>query len=222
MIGKTWILASNSPRRRELFSLFNLQFDTKPADVDESRLPGESPKDYVTRLARKKAFAAAQASPQAELILAADTTVADGEEILGKPEDEADAFRMLSQLRGRCHQVFTAIAIYSVQSNSFVEECCVSDVPMRSYSNEEIRGYIRSLDSMDKAGAYAIQNKQFHPVENFTGCFASVMGLPLCHLKRGIRKLGEVIMVDSAVVCQNYLHYDCPIHAAILAGEDLG
>ena len=222
MTEKTWVLASNSPRRRELLFLFKQPFETRPADVDETRLGDESPKAYVSRLAKKKAAAAAKNSPDAALILASDTTVTDGNQILGKPVDEADAFRMLTQLRGRVHQVYTAIALYAPQSGNLVETCCVSDVPMRNYSNEEITQYIHSKDPMDKAGAYAIQNKTFHPVENFQGCFASVMGLPLCHLKRAILNLGEKIKIDSAMVCQKHLNYDCPIHAAVLAGEDLG
>ncbi len=222
MNNEPWVLASNSPRRRELLSLFNHSFETKPADVDESRWPGESPKEYVTRLAKKKALAAAQESPDAALIIASDTTVADGDQILGKPVDEADALRMLNQLRGRVHQVYTAVTLYAPQSKKLIEECCVSNVPMRDYSNEEVSAYIQSKDPMDKAGAYAIQNQNFHPVENFHGCFASVMGLPLCHLKRALLTLEEKTDSNIAIVCQNHLNYDCLIYNAVLAGEDLG
>lgn len=217
-----WILASNSPRRQELFSLFGRDFAVRPADVDESRLPGEAPPLYVSRLAEKKALSAGAQALQPVLILASDTTVADGDQILGKPADEAEAFAMLTQLRGRTHQVYTAICLYAAAQEKMVTELCVSNVPMRTYSNEEIEVYIHSGDPLDKAGGYAIQSKSFHPVEGFAGCFASVMGLPLCHLTRALRKFGEAIKINVPIACQNHLNYDCPIHAAVLAGEDIG
>jgi len=222
MIERPWILASNSPRRRELLNLFGRGFAVHPADVDETLLFGEAPGVYVSRLAEKKALAAAALSLPTSLILASDTTVADGNQILGKPADEAEAFEMLTRLRNRSHQVYTAICLYAPTQEKMVMELCVSNVPMRSYSNEEIEVYIRSGDPMDKAGGYAIQNKDFHPVEEFRGCFASVMGLPLCHLTRAFRKFGEEIKIDVPIACQNHLNYDCPIHTAVLAGEDIG
>ncbi len=191
-------------------------------DVDESLLPGEAPGLYVSRLAEKKALAAAAHVSSSALILASDTTVADESQILGKPADEAEAFEMLFQLRGRIYQVYTAICLYAPAQEKMVTELCVSNVPMRSYSNEEIELYIRSGDPMDKAGGYAIQNKGFHPVEAFRGCFASVMGLPLCHLTRALWKFGEEIKMNVPIACQNHLNYDCPIHAAVLAGENIG
>lgn len=222
MSEQSWILASNSPRRRELLNLFSRDFAVRPADVDESLLPNESPGVYVSRLAEKKAAAVAEHAEQSVLILASDTTVADGNQILGKPADEAEAFEMLTQLRDRVHQVYTAICLYEPKRGKMVTELCVSDVPMRSYSDEEITLYIRSGDPMDKAGGYAIQNKAFHPVEDFRGCFASVMGLPLCHLTRALWKLGEEIKINVPIACQKHLNYDCPIHAAVLAGENIG
>ena len=222
MNDKEWILASNSPRRRELFALFNKAFQVAPADVDESRIGGESPAVYGSRLAEKKARAAAKQNPGSAMILASDTTVADGDEILGKPEDAAHARAMLKQLRGRTHQVNTAITLHDPLTGETCTELCVSDVKMRDYTDEEIDAYIQSGDPMDKAGSYAIQNPEFHPADAFGGCFASVMGLPICHLRRAMAKMGYPVEMDNALVCKKHLHYDCSIHAAVLAGENIG
>jgi MAF protein len=143
-------------------------------------------------------------------------------ELLGKPESPEQAGAMLRQLRGRTHHVYTAIAVLeSGGGNSAADRCC-SDVPMRAYSDAEIAAYIATGDPLDKAGAYAIQHAGFHPVEQFAGCFASVMGLPLCHLARTLRKLGYSPPVDVSAACQASLKYDCPVSAGILRGEDLG
>ena len=222
MMHKTWILASNSPRRKELLGLFGQPINIFPADIDESEMVGEVPGDYVKRLAHTKAEVIAKRFPAAPLIIAADTTVADQDEILGKPVDERDAQRMLKQLRGRKHQVYTAISLVVPAKNQWVEELCLSQVPMRNYQDAEIETYVASGDPLDKAGAYAIQHRGFHPVESFTGCFASVMGLPLCHLARGMTQLGLMPEVKINLACQRYLQYDCPIAELILAGEDIG
>jgi len=222
MIDEPWILASNSPRRKELLGLFNQPFVVIPADVDENLLPGENPSDYVTRLAQTKATVIGSTNPTANLILAADTTVADGDEILGKPIDRSDAERMLRQLRGRIHQVYTGISIYSPKKNIQQSILCCTNVPMRDYSDLELESYLDSGDPMDKAGAYGIQNLQFHPVENFSGCFASVMGLPLCHFDYGLKMFGRQYEFNIAGACQNHLQYECPVYDRILHGEQVG
>ncbi len=149
------MLASNSPRRKELLALFGWPFEVLPADIDESQKSGEPPIDYVRRLACEKAQAIA--ATREGLILAADTIVVDGEELLGKPVDDADARRMLTQLRGRTHQVYTGIALIDTASGESVDSVCRTDVPMRAYSDSEIEAYIQTGDPLDKAGAYAIQ-----------------------------------------------------------------
>jgi len=222
MIEEQWILGSNSPRRKELLELFQHPFLVIPADVDESLKPGETPANYVARLAQDKAGVIEKSYPQANLILAADTTVADGDEILGKPLDSADAERMLRQLRGRIHQVYTAITIILPVEKIKKDLICCTQVPMRNYSDQELKEYIRSGDPLDKAGAYAIQNLQFHPVENFSGCFASVMGLPLCHFSYGIRNFHPNTIINIANACQKHLHYQCPISEWVLKGEEVG
>jgi MAF protein len=216
------LLASNSPRRRQLLGWLGIDFVAHPADIDESPQPGEAPQTYVLRLAESKARAAAQDHPPVGLVLAADTIVADGTALLGKPADAAAARKMLQALRGRVHQVHTALALFEPQSGALVTELCSSDVPMRDYSDAEMDAYIASGDPLDKAGAYAIQNVEFHPVEHFSGCYASVMGLPMCHLLRMLRRMKEAPGMDVARVCRENLTYDCPIFEAVRRGESIG
>ena len=214
---KDLILASTSPRRKALFALFGFPFKVHPADIDEGRRPGESPPDYVLRLASEKAQKVA--GEVTGLVLAADTIVADGDQLLGKPEDEADARRMLRQLRGRVHQVYTGIALIDTETGDSYDDICRTDVPMRDYSDAEIEAYIATGDPMDKAGAYAIQHLGFHPVEGLEGCFASVMGLPICHLIPGLRQFGFEIPADMPGRCEAYLDYRCPILSTVVRQE---
>jgi MAF protein len=223
------ILASQSPRRRQMLAWTGLTYSTLPADLDEGRRAGEDPRSYVSRLAAAKARAVAQTAPAGAAVLAADTIVADGDDLLGKPADDAQARAMLLRLRGRTHQVYTALALLPQAGGDLYGDLCVSAVAMRAYTDEEMDSYIRSGDPLDKAGAYAIQNGPFHPVTDFSGCFASVMGLPLCHLLRTLRRAvqagapaGLLPPADVAQACQAALAYACPVSAAILAGADAG
>jgi len=211
-----WILASNSPRRRELLGLLNLDFVVMPADVDESVISGEFPPKYVLRLAKQKARAAAVGLDSAAWVIAADTTVVDDGEILGKPRDKVEAEQMLYRLRGRKHQVFTALAVYNAESRTLQTDLGESQVPMRNYTDEEIQVYITSGDPFDKAGGYAIQHAGFHPVENFQSCYANVVGFPLCHLARTLRKMAQPLDVNVPAVCQATLGYHCPMYDSIL------
>ena len=138
MMEKSWILASNSPRRKALLGLFGQLFEVFPADIDETEYPTETPGDYVCRLAITKAEVVAQRLQGVELIIAADTTVADGNEILGKPIDRDDARHMLKQLRGRQHQVYTAITVMVPGKGVLTQDLCLTQVPMRNYSDQEI------------------------------------------------------------------------------------
>ena len=214
------ILASNSPRRRELLGLFDRHFDVLPADVDEAVLPGEAPPKYVQRLADSKArFVGAQIGTVA-LVVAADTTVVDGApdggfEILGKPIDAADAERMLRQLRGRAHRVYTALAVLRTSDGRMETDICCTDVPMRDYSDAEMLDYIASGDPLDKAGAYAIQHAGFRPAE-VNQCYANVVGFPLCHFTRLLRKFDLEPEVDIPLTCQQQFEYSCPVFDSIL------
>ncbi len=176
----TLILASNSPRRRQLLALTGLPFVVSAADVDESTRSNESPANYVLRLAETKARAIQADADQ--IILAADTTVVDGSDILGKPKDDAEAVAMLRRLRGHAHQVYTGVALLRFRDGLLLRDLCVTDVPMRDYSEEEIHVYVGTGDPLDKAGAYAIQHPDFHPVASMDRCFASVMGLAISRL----------------------------------------
>lgn len=215
------LLASNSPRRRELLSLAGWDFHIFPAQVDETPLPGEAGDRYVLRLSESKARAAAPRAGEARLVVAADTTVVDRGEILGKPRDEAEAVAMLGRLRGGIHQVYTAVAVLDLETDVLLIDLCRTDVPMRAYSDEELWEYAASGDPLDKAGAYAIQHAGFHPVENLEGCFANVMGLPLCHLTRVLRRCGLYPSQDVPRACQAYLDYHCPVFEDILKVEHM-
>ena len=203
------ILASNSPRRKELLILFGLPFRAYPAEIDESPLPREAPLAYVLRLAEGKARAVAAQVPIDCVVIAADTTVADGQDILGKPADDQEAVEMLTRLRGHLHQVYTAVAILRVADGILLLDACATDVPMRDYREAEIAAYVASGDPLDKAGAYAIQHAGFHPVEYLEGCYANVVGLPLCHLTRLLRRLNVKPQADIPVACQAALQYKC-------------
>lgn len=183
-------LASNSPRRRQILAQAGRNFLVCPAEVDETPRPGETPGSYVRRLAAEKARAAALTAPAHGCIIAADTCVADGSLILGKPASPADARVILQHLRGRAHQALTGLAVYQPGSDRLKVETCVTQVTMRDYTDAEIETYVASGDPLDKAGAYAIQHAGFHPVERLEGCFANVMGLPVCLLEQMLSAAG--------------------------------
>jgi MAF protein len=208
------ILASNSPRRSQLLGLLGLPFKVRPADIDENPHANEPPVEYVRRLACQKAQAVAESQPG--LVIAADTIVVDDNELLGKPVDPAEARRMLVQLRGRVHQVYTGIAIGESRTGQAYDAICETDVPMRAYTDAEIEAYIATGDPLDKAGAYGIQNAAFHPVAGLSGCFASVMGLPLCHLAVGLQTFGHNLTEGLPDRCQAFLDYRCPVFSLIL------
>ena len=209
------ILASTSPRRRELITLFGLGFKFISADVDESPRDGELPAELVWRLSRAKAEIGARDQPAA-IIVAADTVVSLDGAILGKPKDAADATRMLKLLRGRAHTVYSGVTI--AQGVRQVTHIAETAVWMRDYSNAEIAAYVATGDPLDKAAAYAIQNGTFRPVARVDGCHANVMGLPLCHLYRALRAFG-VALREPDRACQEHLKTVCPVARGILSEQ---
>jgi MAF protein len=213
------LLASVSPRRRQLLSWIQPGFSVTSSDIDETPLPGESPIVYVKRMAREKGEKAALKAPDL-VVVASDTIVELDGRILGKPGNAEEARSMLGALRGKIHHVFTAISIHQPGADPTIIDCCVVDVPMRAYSDDEMEKYILSGDPFDKAGAYAIQNHEFHPVEQFSGCYACVMGLPLCHLSRHIIKMGKQIAENPVSVCSQQLAYRCEISSSVLSFTD--
>ncbi len=211
----TIVLASGSPRRRELIGLGGWEVDIRPAGVDESPRPAETAERLTRRLADAKADAARLAP--GEVVLAADTVVADGAQLLGKPADQAEAGRMLERLSGRTHRVITSITLRAADGR-VVHDSCELTVPMRAYDDLELRHYLASGDSLDKAGGYGIQDGRFDPVdrESLEGCFANVMGLPVCHVVRNLRRLGVEPARDVPAACRELTGYACRVYPSIL------
>ncbi len=170
------LLASRSPRRRELLALLGVRFESIDADVDERQFPGEDARDYVRRLARAKAAAGHSRDASALPVLAADTTVVVEGEVLGKPEDEADARRMLMKLSGRWHEVHSGIALLGRRGHCV---CVTTRVCFRPLHEHEIARYWASGEPADKAGAYGIQGLGGVFVTRIDGSYSNVVGLPL-------------------------------------------
>ncbi len=170
------ILASSSPRRRELLTEAGIAFTVHPADIDEAHRAGESPIAFTLRLAREKAEAVSAQHPGAT-VLGADTIVVCDEEILGKPSNETDAARMLNKLSGRDHQVITGVALVSLSGTQTHAETTI--VTMRKITEEEIQNYIATGEPMDKAGAYAIQGAASAFIPQIVGDYSNVVGLPM-------------------------------------------
>ena len=186
-----FILASSSPRRRDLLTSLGISFEVQTPDIDETQHEDEKPEDYVQRLSQDKAQAVASKVKAPTVILAADTVVIDGTTILGKPADAAEARQMLQQLRSRTHRVCTAITLHKLgdPAQTLTKMDC-TEVQMRAYTDDEIESYIASGDPFDKAGGYAIQDEDFIPVVRIDGSYTGVMGLPLDLLKSALKEIG--------------------------------
>jgi len=172
------ILASSSPRRRELLHALGLPFQVLTSDVDETTDPNRTPDEIVTELALRKAREIARKTDEG-IVIGADTIVVLEQTVLGKPRDEADAFRMLSNLQGREHTVFSGVAVIDAASGREEVTFRSTRVRMRSMSEAEIRAYIATGEPMDKAGSYAIQGFGATLVEGIVGDYFTVVGLPL-------------------------------------------
>jgi septum formation protein len=172
------VLASASPRRRELLAALGMPFEVEPADIDETLLAGEGPGTAAARLARMKAEAVFRNRPNA-VVLGADTLVIVERQTLGKPADAEEAAAMLRALRGREHTVVTGVALVSSSTSPPVTATPETVVTMRSYTDAEIAASIAAQTPFDKAGGYAIQDTMFAPVATTSGCFCNVVGLPL-------------------------------------------
>lgn len=180
------ILASQSPRRRELLSLTGIPFEVDAPEVDETCTLGA--RDAVLELSRRKALAAAARHP-GKVILASDTLVAVDDVPLGKPADEADAFRMLRSLSGRWHQVYTGVCVISAVGDVYAE-VDATDVRFGPMSDEAIRAYIATSEPMDKAGAYALQGIAGLWIEEIRGSHTNVIGLPLTLTRKLLENCG--------------------------------
>lgn len=176
--GRRIVLASGSPRRRELLGMLGIAFDIVPADVDEMPRPKEEPAGMVIRLAVAKVEAVATGQPHGTIVIGADTTVAIDGEIIGKPTDAADAGRMLRLLSGRTHHVHTAVAV-GVAGGAVAHVNTCTDVTFVEMGDPEIDWYIATGEPMDKAGAYGLQGAGAIFVQSVTGSVSGVLGLPL-------------------------------------------
>lgn len=188
------ILASASPRRRELLAQIGLRCRVLAVDIDESERAGETAQQYVLRLAMHKAMAGQRLARQALPVVGADTIVLIDDKILGKPRDRDEALSMLSRLSGREHSVLTGVAV--VQGNQQVSALSENTVRMRQISPQEQGAYWASGEPADKAGAYAIQGLAAVFVESLQGSFSAVMGLPLYETANLLEEFGIQVMVE--------------------------
>lgn len=213
------ILASQSPRRRELLHLLGLPFLAIVANADEESIVEPDPVLNVMKTARlKSAIIASQldtaVSPHT-IILAADTTVAFAGAMLNKPANANEARQMLQRLRDNQHEVHTGVVLLEPISGREWQGVSTAVVTMRPYSDSEIDAYVATGDPFDKAGAYAIQHPQFRPVAHLQGCYCNVMGLPICALMVALPQfLGPNVSTfppfDMTAVQKAHLHYPCP------------
>ena len=183
------VLASASPRRRELMAEMGLEFDIMPADVSEDPLPAESPQDMVERLSRDKALKVA-ASMQAGFVIGADSTVVHMGESLGKPVDDEEARAMLRRLRGTTHHVCTGLTVVDAATGRQLTDSMTSRITLREFSDDEIEASIATGTPRDKAGAYAVQDTELRPASEWEGCYHNIVGLPTCRLLQMLYELG--------------------------------
>ena len=186
------ILASQSPRRKELLGLFHIPFTVRVADIDEAMDPQKPPFDEVARVSRLKALAVPRDA--GDVVIAADTIVVCDGVTLGKPKDEADAKAMLRMLSGRDHQVMTGVTVLRGESwETFTE---VTDIHFRRLSQREIEAYVASGEPMDKAGSYGIQGGAALFAEKMVGDYYNVMGLPVCRLWMTLARMVPELMEE--------------------------
>ncbi len=187
------ILASQSPRRKELLGLFHIPFAIRVADIDETMDAAAAPYREVARVSRLKAEAVPRDA--SDVVVAADTIVVCDGQVLGKPRDEMDAFRMLKLLSGRDHQVMTGMTVLCGQKATVCTE--VTDIHFRQLTDKEIWSYIRTGEPMDKAGAYGIQGGAALFADKIVGDYYNVMGLPVCRLGQILRATAPEMMEEN-------------------------
>lgn len=209
------VLASASPRRRQLLALMGFPFQVIAPQVNETPLLGEPPQELALRLSSAKAEAVATIHPEA-LIIAADTLVVLDGEVLGKPSDEAQALEMLAKLCGRQHWVYSGLTLIYPGQHRQCSQVARTLVSMRRYTEDEMRRYVDTGDPLDKAGAYAIQHPIFDPVERIEGCYTNVVGLPICHVYRALALWGLRPPIHPLNCCPQALTNGCSWSAAIL------
>jgi len=210
------LLASGSPRRRELLHLLGLPFRVTIPPGEETTAPSGDARCQASNLARMKALSVAGRNTE-DLIVAADTLVVLEGRVLGKPEDVASARHVLQALRGRQHQVITGLAVLPPSTDAPAVQAVETQVWMRRYGDDEIAAYVARGEPFDKAGSYAIQDPLFRPVERIQGCYANVMGLPLCHLFCALKRVGVTVPAAPLEVCEAHTGHRCLVAEAILS-----
>jgi len=210
------ILASASPRRRSLIRLLGRPVRVRPAAVDEDSVDHPDPAVNVVRTARLKAEAAFADLDSEGIVVAADTTVVLDGEMLNKPDGAAEARAMLRRLRGRTHHVHTGLVLIDAATGRASTAVSTTAVTMRNYDDAEIDAYVASGDPLDKAGSYAIQHAGFRPVAQLRGCYAGVVGFPLCRLVGALRECG--VSVDLPVADESGDYRDCGTCLQLLDG----
>ncbi len=213
------LLASRSPRRRELLYLLGIPFEVVSPRVQEHVVSGEDASEVALRLARMKAEAAARIE-QGKIIVAADTVVVLRGRVMGKPAGAAAASAMLGALRGSEHQVISSLAVLDPAGQGITVQAVETRVWMRNYRAEEIADYIARGEPFDKAGGYAIQDPIFHPVREIEGCYANVMGLPLCHLYLRFKEMGFPLLTSPLRACETYSGEQCLVAPQILRQDN--
>ncbi|MCY4366883.1 MAG: 23S rRNA (uracil(1939)-C(5))-methyltransferase RlmD [Chloroflexi bacterium] len=203
------ILASGSPRRRELLTELGLKFEVRPSNAPEEQIEGETAEEMVQRLSRDKAMVVAADLTEGFVIGADSTVVLEGRSI-GKPEDEEDARRMLMELRGTEHQVTTGLTVVNVATGRLLTEYMTAEIVMRNFTEEEMEQSIASGTPMDKAGAYAVQDTEFRPATLQGGCYTNVVGLPLCRLMEMLEELGYEALPDLKSDVGSHCLGSCP------------
>lgn len=206
------LLASQSPRRRELIKLVGLPFSMTSADVDESSITHPNPAINAVKTAELKAKTIANqiTTHSPTIIIAADTIVALDSQMLGKPKNATEAKQMLLALCGRTHEVHTGMVVIDTRSGERIEGVHTAVVTMRPYTEKEMDSYILTGDPLDKAGAYAIQHSQFAPVKHLQGCYLGVMGLSICHLLQILAQLKITAAPNLNALHNAHQIYPCP------------
>jgi len=206
------ILASASPRRQQFLRDLGLAFTIRVADIDETPQSNEAPIALAQRLAETKARTVAARLPQdgvARLIIAADTVVALGSTLLGKPQDAREATEMLRLLRDQVHEVHSGVSVLDPTTGQQRTQVNTTQVQMRAYSDAEIAAYVATGDPLDKAGGYAIQHREFDPARTIQGCLSGVMGLPLGDLRDLLAVFGVQLPQPVAPACTRHNDFPC-------------
>ena len=192
-------------------------FTVRITDIDETPSSSETPARTVLRLSKEKTqAAAAQSTCGEEIIIAADTLVVCDGQIMGKPVGVDEATTMLQTLRGRWHEVMSGLTVLDEAAGRMVKFLSVTEVCMRDYVDAEIRKYVDSGEPYDKAGGYAIQDGAFHPVSEVVGCYAGVVGFPLCHLGQALEDLGVALECEMVPTCADVTGQVCDLASRLV------